>query len=58
MRERIEALGGRLQIDSRKGEGTRLEIRVPLANNAADLTIECRHDPCCWRKTRRWCAAR
>lgn len=31
MRERIEALGGRLRIDSRKGEGTRLEIRIPLA---------------------------
>lgn len=40
MRERIEALGGRLRIDSRKGEGTRLEIRVPLANDAADLAIE------------------
>lgn len=40
MRERIEALGGRLRIDSRKGEGTRLEIRVPLANNVADLAIE------------------
>jgi two-component system, NarL family, sensor histidine kinase DesK len=33
MRERIEALGGRLRIDARKGEGTRLEVRVPLAIN-------------------------
>lgn len=31
MRQRIEALGGRLRIDSRKGEGTRIEARVPLA---------------------------
>lgn len=36
MRERIEALGGRLRIDSRKGEGTRLEIRMPLAAHAGD----------------------
>lgn len=36
MRERIEALGGRLRIDSKKGEGTRLEIRVPLAAHAGD----------------------
>ncbi len=33
MRERLEALGGRLQIDARKGEGTRLDIRVPLAGH-------------------------
>jgi two-component system, NarL family, sensor histidine kinase DesK len=31
MRERIEALGGRLRIDARKGEGTGIEVRVPLA---------------------------
>jgi two-component system, NarL family, sensor histidine kinase DesK len=30
MRERIEALGGQLRIDARKGEGTRLDVRVPL----------------------------
>lgn len=30
MRERIEALGGRLRIDSRRGEGTRIEARLPL----------------------------
>lgn len=40
MRERIEALSGRLRIDSRKGEGTRLDIRVPLAHHAADPAKE------------------
>ena len=40
MRERIEALGGRLRIDSRKGEGTRIEVRVPLAAHAADDATE------------------
>jgi signal transduction histidine kinase len=30
MRERLEALGGHLHIDSKPGAGTRLEIRVPL----------------------------
>ena len=34
MRERIEALGGRLRIDARKGAGTHLEARVPLAAHA------------------------
>ncbi len=39
MRERIEALGGRLQIDSRKGEGTRIEVRLPLgAHTGNDAT--------------------
>ena len=33
MRERIEALGGRMRIDARKGEGTRVDIRVPLAGH-------------------------
>ncbi|MFT4179811.1 MAG: sensor histidine kinase [Thermomonas sp.] len=33
MRERIEALGGRLRIDSQRGAGTRIEARVPLAVN-------------------------
>lgn len=36
MRERIEAVGGRLRIDAGKGEGTRIEVRVPLAADAAD----------------------
>ena len=30
MRERIEALGGRLRIESQRGEGTRIEARLPL----------------------------
>ncbi|HZH44888.1 MAG TPA: sensor histidine kinase [Lysobacter sp.] len=30
MRERIEALGGRLRVDSAPGRGTRLEARLPL----------------------------
>jgi two-component system, NarL family, sensor histidine kinase DesK len=38
MRERIEALGGRLRIDARKGAGTRLEARVPLAANQEALS--------------------
>lgn len=33
MRERIEALGGRLRIDSGSGRGTRIEARLPLAAN-------------------------
>jgi two-component system sensor histidine kinase DesK len=33
MRERIEALGGRLRIDSTVGLGTRIEARLPLAAN-------------------------
>ena len=30
-RERVAALGGNLQIQSAKGEGTLLTVRVPLA---------------------------
>jgi two-component system sensor histidine kinase DesK len=37
MRERIEALGGRLRIDARKGAGTHLEARVPLAAHVATM---------------------
>lgn len=33
MRERIEALGGCLRIDSAAGHGTRIEARLPLAAN-------------------------
>jgi signal transduction histidine kinase len=35
MRERLEALGGHIHIDSRPGTGTRVEIRVPLPSDAA-----------------------
>jgi len=34
MRERIEALGGSVRVDARKGEGTQVEARVPLATHA------------------------
>jgi two-component system sensor histidine kinase DesK len=33
MRERIEALGGQLRVDSGSDRGTRIEARVPLAAN-------------------------
>ncbi|TDK24402.1 sensor histidine kinase [Luteimonas aestuarii] len=33
MRERVEAIGGRLHVDSSHGRGTRLEVRVPMAAN-------------------------
>jgi two-component system, NarL family, sensor histidine kinase DesK len=33
MRERVEALGGRLRIESVAGRGTRIEVRLPLAAN-------------------------
>lgn len=33
MRERIEALGGRLRVDSASGHGTRIEACIPLAAN-------------------------
>ena len=31
MRERAERIGGELRLDSRRGEGTSIELRVPLA---------------------------
>ncbi len=34
MRERVLALGGELQIESPKGQGTRLKIRIPLQAHA------------------------
>jgi len=36
MRERVEALGGRLRIDSGAGRGTRIEARLPLAGPVVD----------------------
>ena len=32
MRERIEGLGGEIEVSSRPGEGTRVTVRVPLAD--------------------------
>jgi len=34
MRERIEALGGRLRVDSKPGKGTAVEIELPLPDRA------------------------
>ena len=31
MRERVEALGGTLQVETARGEGTTLFVRIPLA---------------------------
>lgn len=39
MRERIEALGGRLRIDARKGAGTHIEVRVPLAAHVVTVDV-------------------
>ena len=30
MRERIESLGGRLRVDATPGQGTRVEVTLPL----------------------------
>ncbi|HRQ36144.1 MAG TPA: sensor histidine kinase, partial [Chiayiivirga sp.] len=37
MRERLEAVGGTLRIDSRPGAGTRIEARIPLARKSDAL---------------------
>jgi signal transduction histidine kinase len=37
MRERIEGLGGKIEFSSRPGEGTRVEIRIPLRDDTPDL---------------------
>ncbi len=39
MRVRIEALGGRLRIDARKGAGTHIEVRVPLAAHVVTVDV-------------------
>ena len=36
MRERVSAIGGTLQIESRPGHGTEVSIRLPLEGNDAD----------------------
>ena len=42
MSERLEAIGGTLQIHSKRGHGTRLELRVPvgLAQNPKSVAVE------------------
>lgn len=37
MRERIEELGGRIRVDSRAGNGTRLEIELPMADSIGQV---------------------
>ena len=37
MRERVEALGGQLRIDARRGQGTRLEVMLPLPMTNATM---------------------
>jgi two-component system NarL family sensor kinase len=32
MRERTELLGGRMEVSSKPGGGTAVEVRIPLAN--------------------------
>jgi PAS domain S-box-containing protein len=39
MRERVQALGGRVMVRSNPGEGTTLEVSVPLAGAAAKGTL-------------------
>jgi two-component system sensor histidine kinase DesK len=35
MRERIEALGGKLRVDAMPGQGTRVEVTLPLIDTSA-----------------------
>jgi signal transduction histidine kinase len=37
MRERLESVGGSLDIDSTPGSGTRLNVRVPVSSRATAL---------------------
>ncbi|HET9031833.1 MAG TPA: sensor histidine kinase [Dokdonella sp.] len=39
MRERVEALGGRLRIDSVRGKGTRLEVDMELTESTLTLAV-------------------
>ena len=34
LRDRIEALGGRIQIESQTGSGTAIEVEIPIAGPA------------------------
>lgn len=40
MRERVEALGGRLRIESGPGRGTRVEVRLPLPARALPAAVQ------------------
>jgi signal transduction histidine kinase len=37
LRERTELVNGLLNIDSAKGKGTRIQVYIPLTEEAADL---------------------
>jgi PAS domain S-box-containing protein len=37
MRERVEELGGKIEVSSRPGEGTEVRVRVPLGGGTPDL---------------------
>jgi signal transduction histidine kinase len=34
LRDRIEALGGRIKIESPSGSGTRIEVEIPIRGNS------------------------
>jgi signal transduction histidine kinase len=36
MRERVEGLGGEIEVRSRPGEGTKVVLRVPLGDGTPD----------------------
>jgi signal transduction histidine kinase len=36
MRERVEGLGGKIEIRSRPGEGTKVMVRVPVGGGTPD----------------------
>jgi signal transduction histidine kinase len=38
MKERVEILGGKLEIDSRRGHGTRIRVTLPLPRVGAELS--------------------
>src|SRR4051794_5840926 len=40
LRDRIEALGGRIQIESQTGSGTLIEVEIPAAGLPADRNRE------------------
>ncbi len=39
MRERVRLVHGKIYIHSSKGEGTKIEVRVPLPKRAAESTV-------------------
>ena len=39
MEERVDAIGGTLSIQSHRGRGTRLQVRVPALCLAGEVTV-------------------